>query len=467
MRDARRADLPDPRPLRVRRRRRGGARCAASSRTSPGSATSSGGRARTAGCSATRSSVARLGTWEWNTATGECIWSSMLYELFARRAGHPDHLHRLPEPRAPGRPRLGRRALARARHQRPAGRGRAPGDPAGRHAAGVPLPRRRAGPATATIMIGTAQDVTEQRSTETRMMRSSQRFTDLVAIAPVGIGLFDETERLVDANEALCRLLEMDLERLRGSQRGAADAPHRPRQAAAHHARRRPGARGGSPPTCGPGSGCWSPRRARPVYCELGVTESVADDGQRFWLVVFSDVTDRRRAAERLRYQATHDELTGLPGRAAVNELLGQLLGGPDADQRRAAVVRRRQLQAGQRLARPRRRRRADHRAGPAARARACRRRARRPGCPATSTWSSARTWRRSAASRRWRTGWRSCCAPRCRCAASCCGCRRRSAPRCRAARTPRPRTCCASPTPRCSTPSGRAPAGCRWPTPS
>jgi diguanylate cyclase (GGDEF)-like protein len=48
--------------------------------------------------------------------------------------------------------------------------------------------------------------------------------------------------------------------------------------------------------------------------------------------VVFSDVTERRRAAERLRYQATHDELTGLPGRAAVNELLNQLLGGPDAD---------------------------------------------------------------------------------------------------------------------------------------
>jgi diguanylate cyclase (GGDEF)-like protein len=39
-------------------------------------------------------------------------------------------------------------------------------------------------------------------------------------------------------------------------------------------------------------------------------------------------VTERRRAAELLRHQATHDDLTGLPGRVAVNELLAELLTG-------------------------------------------------------------------------------------------------------------------------------------------
>ncbi|HEX9338951.1 MAG TPA: EAL domain-containing protein, partial [Pseudonocardiaceae bacterium] len=67
-----------------------------------------------------------------------------------------------------------------------------------------------------------------------------------------------------------------------------------------------------------------------PVYCELHVAMSVQDDGRRFWLVVFQDITERRRTAEALRHQATHDELTGLPNRFAVNELLGELLGGPD-----------------------------------------------------------------------------------------------------------------------------------------
>ena len=180
------------------------------------------------------------------------------------------------------------------------------------------------------IMIGTAQDVTEQRSTETRMMRSSQRFSDLVAIAPVGIGLFDETERLVDANEALCRLLELDLERLRGVT--AARLTHPTDRAKPLLTVHDNGLRGHGNVEVRAGQRVLVTASGKAVYCELGVTESVADDGQRFWLVVFSDVTDRRRAAERLRYQATHDELTGLPGRAAVNELLGQLLGGPDAD---------------------------------------------------------------------------------------------------------------------------------------
>jgi diguanylate cyclase (GGDEF)-like protein len=70
----------------------------------------------------------------------------------------------------------------------------------------------------------------------------------------------------------------------------------------------------------------------RPVYCELSATVSVADDGRKFWLVVVADVTDRRRTADRLRYQATHDELTGLPGRAAVKELLAHLLDGDNAE---------------------------------------------------------------------------------------------------------------------------------------
>ncbi|MPZ79123.1 MAG: EAL domain-containing protein [Actinophytocola sp.] len=273
--------------------------------------------------------VARLGTWEWNTATGECVWSSMLCELFGIDPDtpvtyteylsfvHPDDRawvdERWRELATDGRP-----IEVEHRVVRPDGARR------------VFNCRGAAFDRGGQIMIGTALDVTEQRYTETRMMRSSQRFSDLVAIAPVGIGLFDETERLVDANEALCRLLEMDLERLRGQ--AAAELAHPTDRAESLLGVLDESRRARTAADLRAGQRVLVTASGKPVYCELGVTESVADDGRRFWLVVFSDVTDRRRAAERLRYQATHDELTGLPGRAAVNELLGQLLGGPEAD---------------------------------------------------------------------------------------------------------------------------------------
>jgi diguanylate cyclase (GGDEF)-like protein/PAS domain S-box-containing protein len=268
--------------------------------------------------------VARMGTWEWNTETGACVWSTMLYELFGVEPGTPieynDYLSLVhPDDRSWVDQRW--RDLATN------------GTPIEcEHRAVLPDGSRRVfrcrGAALddgVPIMIGTAQDVTEQRSTETRMMRSSQRFSDLVAIAPVGIGLFDESERLVDANDALCRLLQMDLERLRGTV--AADLTHptdRGESLLAGASRRNGDLRAGQRVLV--------TAAGKAVYCELNMTVSVADDGRRFWLVVFSDVTERRRAAERLRYQATHDELTGLPGRAALNELLNKLLRGPDAD---------------------------------------------------------------------------------------------------------------------------------------
>jgi diguanylate cyclase (GGDEF)-like protein/PAS domain S-box-containing protein len=273
--------------------------------------------------------VAMLGTWEWNVSTNECIWSSMLYELCGIAPGtpvtfqtylgivHPDDREDVREQAmrlaTDGRPIEHEFRVVRADGARRVFRCR-----------GEALGLDNGSP----IMIGTAQDVTEQRSSETRIMRSSQRFSDLVAITPVGIALFDESERLVEANDALCGLLGIELGRLRGLSAGALIHP-------SDQGPRLLTARDGGLHGQGPfriGQRVLATSAGKPVYCELSATISVADDGQRFWLVVFADVTDRRRAAERLHYQATHDELTGLPGRAAVKELLAKLLGGPDSD---------------------------------------------------------------------------------------------------------------------------------------
>ncbi|HKN97565.1 MAG TPA: PAS domain S-box protein, partial [Pseudonocardiaceae bacterium] len=268
--------------------------------------------------------AARLGTWEWNVTTDQSVWSPMLYELFGVPTGNPV-THQLflslvhPQDRGWVEDLFAKLARdhksvdCEYRLIRPDGAVRV------FRCSGVAFSGE------AGIIVGTAQDITEQRAAETRMLRSSQRFTDLVALTPVGIGLFDESSRLVDANDALCDLLGYGLEKLRG--RTATQLSHP-----------------ADPDTFASAIGAGQERGTHripqqvlvrsdgePVYCELHVAVSVQDDGQRFWLVVFQDITERRRAAEALLHQATHDELTGLPNRAAVNDLLRRLLSGPTA----------------------------------------------------------------------------------------------------------------------------------------
>ncbi|TQM82853.1 PAS domain S-box-containing protein/diguanylate cyclase (GGDEF)-like protein [Saccharothrix saharensis] len=271
--------------------------------------------------------AAQLGVWEWDLRTGDVVWSDMLHELFGvpldertRYQTYLDLVHpddrgwvddlwqQLATEEVPIQ--LEHRIVRRDGRQRVF------------RCYGVVVK----GPDALPLAVGTAQDITEQRAAETRMKRSSQRFADLVSLTPVGIGLFDEGERLVDANDALCDLLGMDLEQLRGMTASALTHPD--------------DTSGGLPSIdemSAPDAERTHkiPQRVlvRPdgvqVYCELHIALSVQDDGRRFWLIVFQDITERRRTAEALRHQATHDELTGLPNRALVKEMLGELLESP------------------------------------------------------------------------------------------------------------------------------------------
>ncbi|WP_181188338.1 putative bifunctional diguanylate cyclase/phosphodiesterase [Actinopolyspora mortivallis] len=269
--------------------------------------------------------AARIGTWEWDPRTNSTRLSEILFEITGTPPStettfeyYMDRIH--PEDRARVRACWKRLVDEHVplevehRYIRPDGalrvllcHGGVSSDGSGR-----------------TLMVGTAQDVTEQRTAVRRMERSSQRFTDLVDVTPIGIGLFDESQRLVDANDALCELLGYRLEQLRGT--SAVGITHPDDRAIdltdTESSGRRRG-HGGSPQ-----QRMLVRSDGQPVYCELRSVPSVQDDGTRFWLVVFQDVTERRRNAEALRFQATHDELTGLPNRTAVKEMLTGMLAG-------------------------------------------------------------------------------------------------------------------------------------------
>jgi diguanylate cyclase (GGDEF)-like protein/PAS domain S-box-containing protein len=167
--------------------------------------------------------------------------------------------------------------------------------------------------------------VRDESEARAQRQRSERRFTDLFELAPVGIALLDQDDRVLDANGALCDLLGYRLhgksvaELLHSSDSGLGlvSRPAHPDE-----------------PDCEP----VPPRvlaRAdgQPVLCDVRCAASVHDDGDRFWLAVFQDVTDQVRHAESLHFQATHDQTTGLLNRQGVNELLSPILDGGDTDQ--------------------------------------------------------------------------------------------------------------------------------------
>jgi diguanylate cyclase (GGDEF)-like protein/PAS domain S-box-containing protein len=272
--------------------------------------------------------VARIGTWEWDPRSDRLVWSEMMQALYGvglRQTTyqtflslvHPDDRDWVDE--------LWRQLVidqvpVECEHRvlRPDGTVRT----FRCHGAAI------VDASVCLCLVGTVQDITEQRAAETRMMHSSQRFADLVTITPVGIGIFDDHDRLVDANEALCKLLGYDLETLRGRRFDAFTHPDeragRLRILHSHYAAR--------------SERYTVPQRmllradGDPVYCELHVSVSVQDDGQRFLLVIFTDITERRRTAQMLTFRATHDELTGLPNRAALKGTLTELLASANHD---------------------------------------------------------------------------------------------------------------------------------------
>ncbi|NUT94601.1 MAG: PAS domain S-box protein, partial [Saccharothrix sp.] len=272
--------------------------------------------------------AAQLGVWEWNLQTGDVVWSDMLADLFGvprdehtRYQTYLDLVH--PDDRGWVDELWQQLATDEVPVQCEHRIVRRDGKVRVFRSHGVVVK----GPDGRPLAVGTAQDITEQRAAETRMKRSSQRFADLVQLTPVGIGLFDEAERLVDANDALCDLLGIDLEQLRGMT--AAQMTHPDDQENRLHSVSRMTQMGADRVHKIPQRILVRPDGER-VYCELHIALSVQDDGRRFWLTVFQDITERRRTAEALRHQATHDELTGLPNRALVKEMLTTLLDSED-----------------------------------------------------------------------------------------------------------------------------------------
>ncbi len=171
---------------------------------------------------------------------------------------------------------------------------------------------------------------TARRDAERKLQASEARFRALFESAAIGIGIGDVEGTILEVNPALMELFGARSEDLEGQR--VDDLVH---------------------PEDTPG--VWdaygeliSGKRDyfqfdKPYYRRDGevvwthLTVSLirdADGTPQYQVAMLEDITDRYRLQERLRHQATHDPLTGLPNRAAFFERLEEVFAAPEPDAR-------------------------------------------------------------------------------------------------------------------------------------
>ena len=156
------------------------------------------------------------------------------------------------------------------------------------------------------------------REVEARI--AAERYVDAAFDnAPVGIVLRDSHLRMITCNRAFAEFLAYDdPEQLAGTM---PEQVYVERLAGLDWTDRRSPLEVEAAFRRADGGRVWGQMRARAVE---------DDAGDHFWLIHVEDITDRRRAEALLRFQATHDELTGLANRGRLIQELNELSSMPE-----------------------------------------------------------------------------------------------------------------------------------------
>ncbi len=166
-------------------------------------------------------------------------------------------------------------------------------------------------------MAGTARNITEAR----RIERDRRIAAEVIRCMSEGVAVLDPGFRFVSVNPAFTRITGYQAEELLGEDAGKLDGPLfssderrrlRERLAAEGHWH----------------GEIWQRRRDGSEFlCELEAHEVLDGEGKRaFFVAVLSDITDRKRVEQELRYLANYDTLTGLPNRTLLGERLAHAI---------------------------------------------------------------------------------------------------------------------------------------------
>ncbi|MDA8129483.1 MAG: EAL domain-containing protein [Betaproteobacteria bacterium] len=264
--------------------------------------------------------IANLGSWEWDLATGELRWSDGSYRIFglsrevfgATFAAFLQTIH--PDDRA----RVQQALEAAREHGKPYGVEHRIVRPDGSER----VVQERGEIAydadgNAVRMVGTVQDITEQKAAELRLYQAAKVFEN----TSEGVVITDAARRIVAVNRAFTRITGYSEDEVMGRepsllQSGRHDAEYYDRmwRAIDSHGRWQ--------------GEIWNRRKNGSDYPEWLNISVVRDDAGAIanYIGVFSDITSIKEARDRVEYTAHHDALTGLPNRLLFRDRLEQAL---------------------------------------------------------------------------------------------------------------------------------------------
>jgi diguanylate cyclase (GGDEF)-like protein/PAS domain S-box-containing protein len=167
-------------------------------------------------------------------------------------------------------------------------------------------------------------DVSARRQAEREIRESEQRLREILEMTPAGYLLADAAASIVDVNQALCNFVGSSRDELVGQNleklfsacpwHGALSLRHGPTVAHGVEAllRQKEG-------------------DEVPVLFSGRIKRDREGNAQSF-TAFLTDITERKQAESRLRHQATHDVLTGLPNRELINQRLQSMLDAASPD---------------------------------------------------------------------------------------------------------------------------------------
>jgi diguanylate cyclase (GGDEF)-like protein/PAS domain S-box-containing protein len=184
-------------------------------------------------------------------------------------------------------------------------------------------------------VIGTIRDVTEQRQLQNQLRESEARYASTVELAAIGIAHVDADSRFVWVNRQLCEMLGYDKEELLRLTVKDVSHPDDANMTDEDRARLHAGKIDSLKV-----EKRYVRKNGMTIWVRITSALRRNDDGRPLHdISIVEDISDRKAAEARVKYLATHDELTGLPNRAVFSEMVNHAIESARRHERLCALL--------------------------------------------------------------------------------------------------------------------------------